>query len=122
MMRSKTAMLVVLFSLIVFPLNGAAEEYNDEGDVEVFGLELEKLLNLGSGILALVLFMLALAAQRRTYSRRLKYVSIAFLLFAVKGVLAAHELLFSEWSFIDPVISVLDFAILLAFFVGVIKR
>lgn len=121
-MKEKTPWVIIFFSLFLLPISVAAEERDNGDDLEIFNLEVEKLLNLGSGVLALVLCVLTLAAYRRSYNQRLKYVSVAFALFAVKGLLAAHELFFREWSFIDPVTSVLDFAILLAFFVGVIKR
>ena len=122
-MKEKMRWIIVMFfSLFFLPINVAAEEADGGDDIEIFGLELEKLLNLGSGILALVLCVLTLAAWKRSYNQRLKYVGVAFALFAVKGLLAAHELVLEEWSFIDPVISVFDFAILLAFFVGIIKR
>ena len=113
--------IFILFALSLFSSTVLAQE--DEGDdITVYNLELEKLLNLGSGILALILFLLTQAAYKRTSNKRLHYVNIAFLLFAVKGFLIAHELFFEELPWIDPVTSVLDFAILLTFFFGIIKK
>jgi hypothetical protein len=110
--------VLVLLSIIAIPIVIAEED----DDVSIFGLELEKLLNLGSGILALALFFVTIAAAKRTGNKRLKYVSIAFLLFAAKGLLISHELLITEIIWIDIATSVLDFAILLAFFFGIIKK
>ena len=96
-----------------------AEEFDD---LAVFGLELEKLLNLGSGILATGLFAITLMAYRRTKRKRLMFVSLAFLLFALKGFLQSHELFIDELPWIDPIASFLNFAILLSFFLGVMKK
>lgn len=120
-MKHKLLWIFVFLSLLLLPsLVVAEDEVGD--DIEVFGLELEKLLNLGSGILAAVLFLLTQIAYRRTRNQRLQYVSFAFVLFAVKGFLMAHELFFREWPWVDPLASVLDFAILLIFFFGMIKK
>ena len=108
---------IVLFNMLTLPFVLAEE---DE-DVEIFGLELEKVLNLGSGILATILFILTLIAYSRTDNKKLIYVSIAFALFAIKGFLTSHELFFSEWSWVDPTASALNFIILLTFFFGIIR-
>ena len=104
-----------LFSTVVL-----AEETNE--DLTLYNFEVEKLLSFGSGLLALFLSVLTWFAYRRSGNNRLSYVSLAFFLFAVKGFLIAHELFVSEWSFIDPAANILDFVILLAFFVGIVKK
>ncbi|MDP1694458.1 MAG: hypothetical protein Q8L34_02865 [Candidatus Woesearchaeota archaeon] len=91
-------------------------------NLTIYNLEVEKLLNLGSGLLALLLAFLTWSAYTRTGNNRLSYVSLAFVLFALKGFLLAHELFFGEWPLIDTVTSILDFFILLAFFIGIIKK
>ncbi|HLC72814.1 MAG TPA: hypothetical protein VJH37_04490 [Candidatus Nanoarchaeia archaeon] len=108
-------LLLVLFSLSVF-----AEEDND--DVMFLNLELENLLNLLSGILSFVLFLLTYSGYRHTNNKRLQYVSFAFLLFAIKGLLMTHELFFAEWSWVDPITGIFDFVILLVFFLGIVKK
>ena len=105
--------------LIQLPFFVLAEEGDD---VEVFGLEVEKLLNLGSGILAIALFIVTVIAYKRTKRKKLIYISVAFLLFAIKGLLQSHELFIDEWSWLDPTASFLNFAILLSFFFGVLKK
>ena len=97
-----------------------AEETNE--DLTLYDFEVEKLLSFGSGLLALFLSVLTWLAYRRSGNKRLSYVSLAFFLFAVKGFLIAHELFVSEWSFVDPIANILDFAILLAFFTGIVKK
>ena len=105
--------------MVMLLATGVAAEDHDEGFIEAVG---EELLNLGSGILATVLFALTFIAYRRTKRSRLLYVSIAFLLFAIKGYLSSAELLFGEWVWVDSTTGILDFAILLSFFRGILKK
>ena len=114
--------LSLLFLFFFFFAFAVLAQEETASDIFIYDLELEKLLNFGSGLLAAVLFVLTFTAYRRTHNQRLLYVSIAFDLFAFKGFLIAHELFFDEWLFVDPVASVLDFAILLFFFFGIIKK
>src|SRR3989344_5547873 len=109
------------FLFLLFFLCSSFVVAEDTGtDLTIYNLEVEKLLSFGSGLLALFLSLLTWFAYRRSDNNRLFYVSLAFFLFAVKGFLIAHELFVSEWSFIDPVANILDFVILLAFFVGIV--
>ncbi len=94
----------------------------EEGDMMLAGFELEKILNLGSGLLAIGLFIITLIAYRRNRNQRLVYVGAAFLLFAIKTLLLSMEIFFGDWSWIDPFTSVLDFAILVSFFLGLLKK
>lgn len=120
-MKNKKLFFFVISAMVLLQFPIALAQEGD--DLEVFGLELEKLLNLGSGLLATVLFILTLIAYKRTNRKRLLYVSAAFFLFAVKGFLMSTELFFGDWSsWIDPVASFLDFAILLSFFFGILKK
>ena len=111
----------LMFVVMLIQLSSFAFAENGD-DLEIFGLEVEKLLNLGSGILATGLFAITLMAYRRTKRKRLMFVSLAFLLFALKGFLQSHELFIDELPWIDPIASFLNFAILLSFFLGVMKK
>ena len=117
-MNNKIIFLV--FLLLTIPIFTVNAEEND--DIQVFGLELEKLLNFISGILSTVLFLFAGIAYKRTRRTRLRYVSAAFLLFAIKSFLISSEMFFGDFSLIDPVASLLDFGILLSFFVGIFRE
>nr|MBI4157082.1 hypothetical protein [Candidatus Woesearchaeota archaeon] len=117
-MKKKLLGLIAIL-LIQLPIFALAE---NDGDVFIGRFELEKVLNLGSGLLALALFIITLYAYKRNRNKRLLYVSYAFLLFAVKGILVSMEMFFGDWPWVDPVSSVLDFAILLSFFFGIIKK
>src|SRR3989338_6743551 len=135
-------MIILLVFLLQIPFLALAEE--DE-DLALFGLEAEKLLALGSGILAAVLCALTFLAYTRTKRERLIFIAVAFLLFFIKSFLFSTELFFEEFSlvdslfsiksflistelfmeelsWIDPLSAFLDFAILLIFFYGVLKR
>lgn len=86
------------------------------------GIELEEIITLSSSLLATALFIISFIAYRRDGRKRLLFVTIAFFLFAVKGFLSASDLFFSERDWVDPVASFLDFAILLCFFFGILKK
>lgn len=111
--------IAVLLCILLSPIVFSQEEGDD---LAVFGLEVEKLLNVGSGILATVLAVLTYLAYRRTQGQRLLYVTVAFFLFAVKGYLTSLELFGIELSWIDPTASFLNFAILLSFFFGIVRK
>lgn len=115
MKRLIPVILVLLFSNSFSFLTSGDE-------VEIFGIELEKLLNLLSGVLSLALMALTLLAFRKTGNRRLLFVSLAFLLFALKGFINGSEIFLGEWIFADPVSSALDFAILMSFFAGLLGK
>ena len=66
--------------------------------------------------------VLTIMAYRRTGNKRLLFVSLAFLLFALKGFMLGSEIFLGEWPFVDPVTSFLDFAILLSFFAGILGK
>ena len=119
-MKSKILFCIV-FAIMLIQLSSFVLAVEGD-DLEIFGLEVEKLLNFGSGLLATGLFIATSFAYKRTRNKRLIYVSMAFLLFAVNGFLTSHELFFQEWSWVDPVASALNFAILLSFFFGIIKK
>src|SRR5574341_1356397 len=75
------------------------------------GIELDKIITLGSSLLATTLFLLSFIAYKRDGRKRLLYVTIAFFLFAIKGFLSASDLFFPERDWVDPVVSFFDFAI-----------
>ena len=119
-MKQQAKIICLMAMLLLSATSVFAEEEND--DWQILGLEGEKLFNLGSGILSTILFVLAFIAYKRTKQSRLLYVSSAFFLFAVKGYLGAQELFFEEMVWVDPIAAVLNFAILLCFFFGIMKK
>ncbi|MBN4049016.1 hypothetical protein JYT91_00195 [archaeon AH-315-M20] len=99
-----------------------AEEDSDFEDPEIFGLEIEKLLFLISANLAAALAVITFIAYNRTKRSKLLFVTLAFFLFSVKLFMSASELFIDEIVGVDIISAVLDFAILLSFFYGVIKK
>ena len=112
------SVLVIMSSLVL-----AAEEEEDEKDLQAFGIDADELITLGSSILAITLFAITAIAYKRDGRKKLLYVSIAFLLFAIKGLLIASDIFFpNKTGWVDPTANFLDFAILLSFFFGLIKK
>ncbi len=110
-----------IFILSIFsPLIIAQED--SKKDVNALGFELEKLLSLINGIVALILFIITINAYKIDGRKRLLYVSIAFLIFSIKGFLVSSELLIPEIEWIDPISIILDLIVLLCFFFGIIKK
>ena len=88
------------------------------------GINLEVLVSIASCVLAIFLFALSAIAYRRERRSRLLFVMAAFFLFAVKGILfAVNELYFEKGRVnFEWITLTLDFAILLLFFVGIVKK
>ncbi len=116
-MKLPTIIFILFLSLI--PIVIAQE---DEGDITIYGIELELILSLISGILAIILFIITFAAYKRDGRKRLLFVSIAFLLFAVRGFLVSSALVIPEIEWFDPLAVLLEFAIIVSFFLGVVKK
>ena len=124
-MKNKILVFVIL-ALFLMQLSSIVlaeeDEDDDQDDPEIFGLEIDELLNLGSGLLATGLFVVTFLAYKKTKRKRLVYVSTAFALFAINGFLTSTELFFEELAWIDPIASFLNFAILLSFFFGIVRK
>lgn len=113
-----TLIAFIFFLFVPFVI---AQE-SEGGDIELLGLELEKLLYLINGLIALILFVVAFMAYKRDGRKRLLFVSIAFLLLAVKGFLLSSELFIFDIGIIDPIAVILEFLAILSFFFGVLKK
>jgi hypothetical protein len=117
-----TTSVLTLFLLSILTPLAIAQIENDEGDILIYGLELDKLLAMVNAWLALFLFIILLTAYKRDGRKRLLYVSVAFLLFSIKSFLIASELILPEVEFLDPLAIILEFAAILTFFFGVLKK
>jgi hypothetical protein len=116
-----SGILFLLFVLLYFvPLVFAQE--SEDGNYLVGSFELEKLIALLNGLISTFLFALAFISYKKSGKKRLFYVGVAFLLFAVKSFLIASELFFAEVEWFDPLSTVLEFAVLLSFFFGVLRK
>jgi len=100
-----------------------AAELAGETEPQAFGIGIDELINIGSSLLATILFILTFIAYKRDGRKKLLYVGVAFLLFAIKGFLIASDIIFpGKGGWIDPTAHFLDFAILLSFFFGLLKK
>jgi hypothetical protein len=116
--------LIVFLALAQFAVFVSAQE-NEEGDdddPEIYGLELEKVLMMITAWISIFLFVLTFMAYKRDGRKRLLYVALGFLLFAIKNFLISSELYLPEISWFDPTAVALEFVAILSFFFGVIKR
>jgi len=86
--------------------------------------EVDETLSLAVGLVSLVLMALTLVAYRRTNLKRLIPVSAAFGLFALKTFVRHVGLFVLNWGFetADLVLTILDFMILVMFFLSVAIR
>jgi len=117
------AILAILLILSLTSISVLATDEDDKEDIQLFGIDAEELITIGSSILAVVLFGITAIAYKRDRRKRLLYVTIAFLLFAVKGFLVSSDIFFPDKvGWVDPTASFLDFAILLSFFFGILKK
>jgi hypothetical protein len=117
----KKVYYIVIFILALVQLSSFVSAL-ESGDVAFMGVEADKVLNLFSGILAAALCIITYVAYRRTNRNRLIFVSLAFLLFAVKGLMEATEIFAEAGYWLDLTVSALDFGILLSFFYGVLRK
>ncbi len=119
-MKNKITNILYLILMFSFLCSlASAEKVNSDPDS---GIELDKVITLGSSLLATVLFIISFIAYRRDGRKRLLYITLAFFLFAIKGFLIISELFIPEREWVKPVASFFDFAILLSFFFGVLKK
>ena len=121
-MEYKKILIIFLNLLVLSVLFSEFVVAEEEEDIMLLGFELEKIVALFSGLLALILFIVTFFAYRRDGRDRMLYVSIAFLLFAVKSFLISSELIFPEVGLISLIAVFLDFVILLSFFYGILKK
>ena len=108
---------IILVSIFSFVL---AQETPVNPDTE--GFELEKLISLINFVLALTLSIFTFIAYKRSGKSRLLFVSLAFILLAIRSFLVGYELIGGEISLADPVTVSLDFIAMLSFFYGVLKK
>lgn len=107
--------------LILFLLAPAILAAENE-DPSIFGLEIEELLSFMNSIIALTLFIITFIAYRRDGRKRIFYVCLAFLIFAIKSFIDSLELFGLDIEVLGSIAVVLEFLVLLIFFFGVLKK
>jgi len=118
----KKEYLAIFLCLIAIALLADITTAQEESEINLFGFELEKVIMLINAWISLFLFFISLIAYKRDGRARLFYVSLAFLIFSVKNFMISSELFFPEVAWFDPAATVLEFAVILSFFYGVLKK
>ena len=118
----KKAFIVLFIACIIFSQLIFVVAQEQDEDIKLAGLELDKLLALVNGWLALMLAIVAFIAYKRDERQRLLWVGIAFLIFSIKSFLVASELFFPDIGWVDSTAIILEFAVILSFFYGMLKK
>jgi len=91
-------------------------------EIEVFGID--DGLEIGIGIFSLLLFALSISAYRNTGIKKILFASAAFALFGIQLLVDSLED-YVEWmeeSVIDILVPLITLAILILFFVAIVKK
>jgi len=125
-MKKSTFFLILFLVLILSTVIVSAEENINlkENDLTTSsGIEIDNIITLVASIMALTLFGLTYVSYKRDGRKRLLYVAIAFLLFAIKGIMLTSDIFYPQKAgWVDLGASLLDFGILLSFFLGLLKK
>ena len=122
MKRSSISLVIAIAAilLIVTPAFALAET-NDAKTI--YGLDINDIIVVSTSILAFILGAISLIAYRRDGRVKFLFVTLAFFIFASKGVLIiGNDLLSLQQPVLDIIAHSLDFVVLLCFFVGMIKK
>ena len=89
----------------------------------VNGLDISDVIVILTSILAFVLGIISLVGYRRDGRIKILFVAAAFFIFTLKGVMIiGSDLLSLQKPTLDLLAQLLDFAVLIFFFAGMIKR
>ena len=81
-------------------------------------------LEIGIGIVSIILFALAITAYKNTGIKKILFAAAAFGLFAIQLLVDAMEdsMGFLEEELVDIFVPLITFAILILFFVAIVKK
>jgi hypothetical protein len=121
--------LVSLLSLLLLPVCALADRDSTVPSHQMIvvvkqtrSMGIEPLVEIGVGVLAMILFIVSALAYWRDRRRRFLSLSLAFLVFAFKGMLGVLDLFYpGDSSFLLPFSDVLDLLILFLMFIAVMK-
>ncbi len=119
-----TGLETISLSLVVIIISGMILQTNLFEDGDLFD-NIETAVLAATGIFSLLLVALSISAYRKTGLKRIIYAAIAFSLFAVQLLLESLEETFSvleETPFTDIVLSSMTLAILVLFFLAIVKK
>ena len=81
-------LFMVLTIMLILPFTLA----QDNNEIKAWGLDLEEILSLTNGLLALILFIITLIAYRIDGRKRFLFVSLAFLIYSLKSIIDSLEI------------------------------
>jgi hypothetical protein len=87
----------------------------------IYGIELDSIIIFATSILAGALFLISVLAYRKDKRGRYLFVSGAFFLFTVEGLLLTAEA-FTNNEWLEPAAHILNLGVLLLFFAGLVKK
>ncbi|MGB9806875.1 MAG: hypothetical protein ACP5M7_04845 [Thermoproteota archaeon] len=88
------------------------------------GIDIIELLKLGSGLFAFILLLISILAYHRNRQIRLLFVSGAFGLYFFKVIVEHIDLFIPniETSLLDLLLALIDFIVLLLFFLAIVVK
>lgn len=116
-------MMIPLFlvSTILLTFNGTRPISERGGSILLFDVDIQVYIAIASSALSIFLFVISVLSYKKERRRPLLSVMIAFFLFAMKGCLiAADEVIVPEIQLVEPTALLLDFGILVFFFLGLV--
>ena len=114
-----------IFIGIIFLLIIGTVHALESGDSPNFiqGLDITDVITIAASILALILGTISFIGYRRDGRAKLLFTTLAFFTFALKGLLIiTSDMFFIQQAILDIIASLLDFLVLLFFFIGMIKK
>ncbi len=114
--------VVVLAAILLICGSAFAQaETNDKSTIN--GFDITTIIVFLSSILAIALGVLSFIGYRRDGRIKILFVTFAFFIFAIKGILIiGSDLLSLQQPSLDIIANLLDFAILICFFVGMVLK
>jgi hypothetical protein len=113
--------IVILLLTGIFTFSDRGLTGDAQDITVVFGLELDSLIILATSILAGILFFISVLAYLKDKRVRYLFVSGAFFLFTIEGLLlTAEELSNNAW--LEPAAHLLNLGVLLLFFGGLMNN
>jgi hypothetical protein len=85
------------------------------------GTSLDNAVHIATVVVSLALFALSTIAYARSRKAKFLYICAAFLLFAIGEIITTYSILIAPAPFLVGISHILTFAVLILFFIGVIK-
>lgn len=121
MKQSPSVWVMATVAIMIATPVFALAETNDVSRIQ--GLDVNDIIIVFTSISAFILGVLSLMAYQRDGREKFLFVTLAFFIFASKGIFViGNDLLSLQQPSLDIIAHSLDFLVLLCFFVGMIKK